>query len=110
MKSPRISNPGKDGMRIEIPLTMVDVGPCIVPDHSVFLVGTRERAVAWAKRAGLKPPFTVTGPDRVNYPEKGHGYVVLIQEETGKRRMGTARFTSSGNESLWTVDGVMGSS
>lgn len=67
----------------------------------------RAAAVEWATRSGLRPPFTVTGPDRVDFPQHGHGYLVLIQERTGKRcRLGTARFTSEGQPSYWSIDGA----
>ena len=58
-----------------------------------FLEKVRVDAIEWAKECGLKPPFTVDGPERVNYSRYGHGYVVTIREDTGKRRLGSARFS-----------------
>lgn len=64
-------------------------------------------AIEWAKECGLKSPFTVGGPERVNYPRYGHGYVVTIREDTGKQRQGSARFTSDGAQSYWCLDGIV---
>lgn len=97
-------------MPVEIPLIMIDRESSVVPENPAFLAQIRERAIAWAKRCGLKPPFTVTGPERVEYPQEGYGYTVLVQETTGKERLGTARFSSTGRETYWTVDGVVGMS
>src|SRR6266852_2725735 len=72
-----------------------------------FLEKVRVDAIEWAKECGLKPPFAVDGPERVNYPRQGHGYVVTIREDTGKRRQGSARFTSEGAPSYWSLDGIV---
>lgn len=93
-----------------VPLIMIDRDPSIVQDDPAFLARIRECAVAWAKRCGLRPPFTVTGPERIAYPKDGHGYTVLVQEATGRQRLGTARFSSTGQETYWTVDGIVGMS
>lgn len=73
----------------------------------------RTRAVQWAKECGLKPPFCVSGPERVDYPQRGHGYAVQIREErpdmdNAKCRLGTARFTADGEPAMWTIDGITG--
>lgn len=65
-------------------------------------------AAQWAESCGLKPPFDIAGPAREDYPRHGHGFVVKIQEQSGRRTMGTARFAEDGKPSMWTVDGVMG--
>jgi hypothetical protein len=66
----------------------------------------RATAIQWATECGLRPPFTVNGPEKVDYPQYGHGYVVHITEQRpGKSRMGTARLTSEGNPAFWSLDG-----
>jgi hypothetical protein len=72
-----------------------------------FVEKVREDGIEWAKECGLKPPFTVDGPERVNYPRYGHGYVMTIREDMGKRRLGSARFTSNGAPSYWSLDGIV---
>ncbi len=76
-------------------------------DPPEFLARIRRDVIEWAKECGLKPPFNVSGPDRVEYPRQGHGYAATIQEETGKCRMGSARYTSAGDRSYWTIDGIV---
>lgn len=61
-------------------------------------------AITWAQECGLNGPFNVTGPERVDYPRHGHGYAVTVKEQTGKGRMGTARFTAEGKTSYWSMD------
>lgn len=68
----------------------------------------RKMAMQWAESCGLRPPFMVSGPDREDYPRHGHGFVVKIQEQSGRNTMGTARFTETGKPSMWTVDGSAG--
>lgn len=68
----------------------------------------RKAAVQWAEASGLKQPFVVAGPVKESFPRHGHGFVVTIQEQSGRRTLGTARFTEDGKPSMWTVDGVMG--
>lgn len=63
-------------------------------------------AERWAAESGLKPPFMLTGPERTPYPQRGHGYMVTVHEKAGRCRMGTARFSSSGRRSMWTIDGA----
>lgn len=72
-----------------------------------FLDKIRVEAIEWAKGCGLKPPFTVNGPERVDYRKEGHGYVVTIEEETGKQRLGSARFNSNGTPTYWCLDGIV---
>ena len=76
-------------------------------DPPELLARIRQDVVEWAKECGLRPPFNVSGPDRVNYPRQGHGYAATIKEETGKARMGSARYTSTGDRSYWTIDGLV---
>jgi len=75
-------------------------------DSMAFLDKIRADAILWAQECGLKPPFTVNGPERVAFPKEGHGYVVTIKEETGKQRLGSARFNSNGAPSYWSLDGI----
>ena len=70
------------------------------PPPGVFL----ERAAEWAIECGLKKEFTLTGPERIDYPKHGHGYAVTVQEREGLQRMATARFTAGGQRNLWTMD------
>lgn len=68
----------------------------------------KQQAIEWATKCGLRPPFAVNGPEKVDYPQWGHGYVVHLQETlptNGRCRMGTARFTWDGTPSYWSVDG-----
>lgn len=69
-----------------------------------FMAEIRTKGVEWAEECGLRPPFSVSGPDRIDYPRHGHGYVVTVQEKTGKCRLGSARFTSEGVRSYWSLD------
>jgi hypothetical protein len=75
-------------------------------DSPEFLETIRVKATQWAQECGLRPPFTVGGPERVNYPKQGHGYVVTLRENEGKERLGSARFSSSGAPTYWSVDGI----
>lgn len=70
------------------------------PPPAVFL----QRAAEWAVECGLKKEFTLTGPERIDYPKHGHGYSVTVQEREGFQRMATARFTAAGQRNLWTMD------
>ena len=76
-------------------------------ESPAFLEKIRASATLWAKECGLKPPFIVSGPERVDYPKKGHGYVVTIKEETGRQRLGSARFNSNGAPTYWSLDGIV---
>ena len=69
-----------------------------------FLSGILNNAGAWAEECGLKKPFDLSGPDRVNYPRHGHGYVVTVKEQSGKQRAASARYTSEGVRGYWSVD------
>lgn len=67
-------------------------------------------AEVWAIECGLRGPFDLAGPDKVDYPQHGYGFVVLVSElnpyKPGARvRMGTARFTDQGERAMWTIDG-----
>jgi len=77
------------------------------PDSPEFLRQIQEDGIRWAGECGLHPPFGVNGPERVEYPRAGHGYVVTIQEEEGKRRLGTARFNARGEPTYWSLDGIL---
>jgi len=76
-------------------------------ESQAFLDRIRVDAIEWAKECGLKPPFTVNGPEQVDYRKEGHGYVVTIKEETGKQRLGSARFNSNGAATYWSLDGIV---
>jgi len=76
-------------------------------ESPTFLAKIRVDAIEWARECGLKPPFTVNGPERVGYPKEGHGFIVTINEETGKRRLGSARFNSKGDPTYWSLDGIV---
>jgi hypothetical protein len=65
-------------------------------------------ALDWSAECGLKGDIDAQGPERENYPREGHGWVVTLRERTGERRLATARFTSDGRRSMWTVDGKGG--
>lgn len=70
------------------------------PPPAVFL----QRAAEWAVECGLRKEFTLTGPERIDYPKHGHGYAVTVQEREGLQRMATARFTAGGQRNMWTMD------
>lgn len=65
----------------------------------------RARALSWAQENGLQGEVDAQGPERVNYPIHGHGYVVTLRERNGKQRLATARFDAAGNPSFWSMDG-----
>lgn len=77
------------------------------PEKPVSLEWLREEGKKWAEECGLRPPFMVTGPDRVDYPRYGYGYAMTVKEETGKGRLGTARFDQFGERSYWSIDGIV---
>ena len=83
-------------------------GQLLIPEASkASMEAIRDKAAAWAERSGLKPPFSMTGPDRVDFPERGHGYVIVVQEAAGDSpRMGTARFDADGRPTMWSIDGI----
>jgi len=77
--------------------------------HPPILAGTdltamRASALDWALECGLKGDIDAEGPERQDYPREGHGWVVILRERAGARRMATARFTSAGRRSMWTID------
>lgn len=86
------SAPAVGEMTIEIPISLDKV---------------REEGIRWAEECGFKQPFNVQGPDRVNYPRYGYGYQMTVKETMGKGRLGSARFTSSGVRSYWSIDGIV---
>lgn len=61
-----------------------------------------EKAVAWARECGLRGEIRTEGPSRVDYPQRGHGYTVLLVDAASQ--VGTARFTSAGARDMWTLD------
>lgn len=72
----------------------------------VDLVALTKEAAAWAEECGIKSPL-VTGPTREDFPRYGFGYSFTIREGVGKGRMATARYTSRGERSFWTMDGIV---
>jgi hypothetical protein len=76
-------------------------------ESPAFLEKVRRDATLWAQECGLKPPFTVNGPERVNFSKGGHGYEVTIKEDSGKQRQGSARFNSKGASTYWSLDGIV---
>lgn len=90
-----------------VPLT-VDITPGagepVGPDEPKPGV-IRDRALAWARENGLQGEIDAQEPERVNYPVRGHGYVVTLRERDGKQRLATARFDYAGEPSFWTMDG-----
>ena len=64
-----------------------------------------ERAQKWASECGFKGDLSISVPEVEKFQRRGHGYVVQIRESAGKARLATARFTSGGEPSLWTLDG-----
>lgn len=90
---------------------LVQEPPPLPPPAPEFLATLKEDAIRWASECGLRPPFQVSGPDRVLYPEKGHGYIVTMNEigrpkPEARCRIGTARYTSEGRRGMWTIDGT----
>lgn len=76
-------------------------------DPPELLAMIKARAVEVAKECGLREPFLLGGPDRVDYPQRGHGYIVTVKEQTGKGRMGSARFNSEGEHRYWSQDSLI---
>jgi hypothetical protein len=87
-----------------IPL-MIEITPATPAVDGPRLELIRERALSWARENGLKGELDAQGPERVNYPVWGHGYVVTLRERDGQQRLATARFDHEGNPSFWTMDG-----
>lgn len=65
----------------------------------------RENAREWAVECGLQGELNVAEAVIVEYPRTGYGFSVQVQEKAGKCRMATARFTSEGLRSYWSMDG-----
>jgi len=82
-------------------------GQAKAEESPAFLAAVKARAAEVARECGLKEPFLLTGPDRVDYPERGHGYIVVVKEETGRQRMGSARFDAEGQHRYWSLDGIV---
>jgi hypothetical protein len=76
-------------------------------ESPAFLEKVRSDAIEGAKECGLRPPFLVDGPERMNDPRDGHGDVLTIKEEAGKQRLGPARFNSDGARTYWSLDGIV---
>lgn len=60
----------------------------------------------WAQECGLGKVNAI-GPTREDYPYYGFGYSFHIQEISGKQRKASARYTSQGLRSFWTIDGIV---
>lgn len=93
-----------------VPIAPDGVAPSNVvssPEIQISLEALREDGKKWAEECGLKPPFNVQGPDRIDYPQRGYGYQMTVREAGGKQRLGSARFTSAGVRSYWSIDGIV---
>lgn len=91
-----------------MPASVISEAPPQAPPAEQLL----RDAEAWAAECGLTRPFTLTGPEKVEYPRAGFGYTVLVneQEAPGRRRatrMGTAKFDAQGRRAMWTIDGMV---
>lgn len=73
------------------------------PDPPVAAL--KAEAESMARECGLKGDLLLVGPERVEYPQHGHGYVVVVREKNGHQRSGTVRLTAEGKKSYWTMDG-----
>lgn len=85
-----------------VPIAPGEKEPGAEPEPPMSLI--RTRAVACAIECGLDKDLDVGEPQRVDYPQHGHGYMVTVQERGAKRRMGTARFDAQGRLAYWTLD------
>jgi hypothetical protein len=61
---------------------------------------------AWTAECGLMGELDISEPTVVVYPVRGHGYAVTLREADGKKRMATARYTSTRERSYWSMDGA----
>lgn len=61
-------------------------------------------AIAWALESGFRGSIHADDPTRVDFPQRGHGYVIALREQTGQGQMATARFTAEGRRAMWTLD------
>lgn len=86
-------------------------GTAPVPEPVPEVPGVRnaihDDAMVWAIECGFTGTLFVNGPERVDYPREGYGYCVTIKEQDGKQRLGSARYTSSGVRSYWSIDGIV---
>jgi hypothetical protein len=62
------------------------------------------KAAEWAYDCGFIGKLAVDEPVKMKYPLWGHGWSVLVREETGKGRRGTCRFNAAGERSYWSID------
>lgn len=95
-------------MIARMPLVVPDTDQ--TPDLLDLETGTlRIKAAEWAAREhGLRAPFEVSEPERVEFPG-GYAFTVTVRETephpgTGKRRAGTAQFDRTGRPVMWNLD------
>jgi hypothetical protein len=105
---PKAEAPGKEPtMTQQLIETPPQNGAAQPVESPEFIAGIKAKAADIARECGLREPFLLTGPDRVNYPVRGHGYVVVVKEQSGKQRMGSARFNAEGEHRYWSLDGIV---
>lgn len=88
-------------MQVQAPAKAVEL------EDEILTAALRSDSAAWAEECGFKGDLAVEGPSVSRYPREGYGYVLVIQEKTGKPRMGTARYRSDGKRAYWSVDGLI---
>lgn len=73
------------------------------PDPPAAMLKTE--AESMARDCGLTGELVLQEPERVEYPQYGHGYVVIVREKNGHQRSGTVRLTCEGKRNCWSMDG-----
>lgn len=106
----RPKKPRKPRKRKEVPVIapaaiIYETDRVLETPVSIDPAALQQDAVKWAQECGLKNA-TAKGPSREDFPRYGFGYVFQVMEVGGKERKATARYTSRGERSFWTIDGM----
>jgi hypothetical protein len=101
-KKPRKKREKKVVKEGQMPMQVMEATPMI---SEAFLGEIRQKALDWARECGLVGEIDAAAAIKVDYPRYGYGFSVNVREKGGKERMATARFTSAGVRSYWSLDG-----
>lgn len=85
--------------------------PAVIPIEEtspvISMDWIQKDVMSWAKDCGMKDPLYCEGPTKENFPQRGYGFVFIVQEKVGKQKMATARYDARGRRSYWSMDGIV---